>query len=880
MKILNLKVMRGPNNWSNYRKKLIVLKLDLSEAENFSTNEIDGFGEALERLLPSLKSHRCSLGKENGFLESVNQGTVLANVVERIALELQTLAGMECEFGITKTTNTPGVYNVVFSYLIESAGVYAAHAAIKIVKHLSSDLTYEVANDIRELHKIYYTEKFGPSTLSIVNEATKRNIPWTRLNDNSLLMLGQGNKQKIICATVACSTSSIAVDIACDKESTRQLLSKSYIPIPKGKVISNIEELNYVITELGFPIVVKPTNGNHGRGITTNINSEEAAVEAFKFASLTSEKVIVEKFIEGNDYRFLVIDFKLVAVARRTAAMVMGDNSGSTIQQLVDETNSDPNRGEGHEKVLTKIKIDENTQSILVEKNLTINSVLSIGEILFLKDTANLSTGGTAQDVTDIVHPYNIFIAERIARLMNLDICGIDIIFKDIKIPISEHNGAVLEVNAGPGFRMHLAPSLGLARNVADPVLDMLFKENAPGRIPLVAVTGTNGKTTVTRLIAHIAKSMGHNVGFTTTDGIYINDTAICAGDCSGPASAAVVLRDSLVDFAVFECARGGIIRSGLGFDKCNISIVTNITEDHLGLNDIYTLDELAHVKAVVPNSTFDDGYAILNADDERVYKMKEDLNCNIALFSMNSNNPHIIEHCKNGGLAAIVEKDYFVICKGEFKTRLAKLNEIPLTFNGKANCMIKNVLPAILVGVINNYSIKNLKNAIKTFVPSPEITPGRMNVFKFKNFQLMLDYAHNTDGFLHLRNYILHIQASVKVGIIAATGDRRDEDIKLIGNYAAQMFDEIIIRHDKDGRGRTNEEITNLLFQGIKEANVNIAVQVISDETEAIEYAVKNAVSGSFILVCTDDIQNSIEYINNLKNSEKIPMKLKSNNY
>ncbi len=869
MRVINVNVMRGPNFWSNYRKKLIVVKLDLEEDENFPTNKIDGFAIALENLLPSMKSHRCSEGRENGFFDRVKEGTWLGHVVEHIALELQSLAGMECGFGRTRSTNVSGVYHVVFSYVIETAGIYAAHAAINIVEHLRNNLNYNIAHDLEELRRIYNNEKLGPSTLSIVHEAEKHNIPWTQLNNDSLVMLGQGSNQKIVCATVACSTSNIAVDIASDKENTRQLLSKSYIPVPKGLVLENETELFTAIKELGFPLVIKPINGNHGRGITTRIYSEEQALVAFNFAKQVSDEIIIEKFIRGNDYRFLVIDYKLVAVAQRIPAMIMGNFKGSTIQQLIDETNSDPNRGNGHDNILTKITIDENTQGILVKKNLTLDSVLPIGEILYLKDTANLSSGGTARDLTDSVHPHNVFLAERIARLMNLDICGIDVIAKDVNSPISEASGAVIEVNAGPGFRMHIAPSVGQARNVAESVINMLYKENAPARIPVVAVTGTNGKTTVTRLIAHMAKTAGQNVGYTTTDGIYINENPITYGDCSGPESAAVVLRDPLVDYAVLECARGGILRTGLGFDKCNISIVTNVTEDHLGLNDINTLEQLATVKAVVPNSTMDDGFAILNADDERVYTMRNNLDCNIALFSINPENSHVIEHCKNGGLAAIVEKNYFVICKGEYKTRLARVNEVPLTLNGKANCMIKNILPVVLSGVISNFSKEHIINAIKTFYPTPENNPGRMNIFEFKNFQLMLDYAHNTDGFLQLKKYIFKVKSPLKIGIIAASGDRRDEDIRMMGIYAAQVFDKIIIRHDENGRGRTNEELTELLLQGIFATNEYIEVKVISDETEAILYAVNNSMPGAFIFVCSDNIRNSIEYVQYLQRSE-----------
>ncbi|HJY23951.1 MAG TPA: Mur ligase family protein, partial [Hanamia sp.] len=438
--------------------------------------------------------------------------------------------------------------------------------------------------------------------------------------------------------------------------------------------------------------------------------------------------------------------------------------------------------GEDHEKTLTKIKVDESTLFILNERGLTLQSVLPFGEILFLKDTANLSSGGTARDATDVVHPYNAFLAERIARLMNLDICGIDIIAEDITKPINQNNGAVLEVNAAPGFRMHLSPVKGIPRNVGEPVIRMLYPEGASSRIPLIAVTGTNGKTTTTRLISHFAKNAGHTVGYTTTDGIYINDQLIYKGDCSGPLSAEAVLRDPLVDFAVLECARGGILRAGLAFDKCNISIITNITEDHLGLDDINTLEDYAKVKAVVARSTFDDGFAILNADDDIVYGIKEELDCNIALFSTREDNERVISHCEKGGWAAIIEKGHFTICNGEWRIRVGKVTEIPLTLNGRATCMIKNILPAILAAAISGFNAKVIRKSLLTFIPGPEFTPGRMNIFKLKDVEVMIDYVHNTEGFSQLKEFMKQVPAQKKVVIIGCAGDRRDEDIKKMG--------------------------------------------------------------------------------------------------
>ncbi|MES2566893.1 MAG: cyanophycin synthetase [Bacteroidota bacterium] len=871
MEILKIRVMRGPNVWSVYRKKLIYMRLDLGKYENFPTNKIYGFEQALRNLIPTLYGHQCSEGIDGGFFQRVQEGTWLGHVVEHIALELQTLAGMDCGFGRTRSTEEKGVYHIVFAYIIENAGIYAAQAACRIVEKLVVGDTYNIESDLKELRRINSREQFGPTSMSLIREAEKRDIPYRRMNNNSMLMLGQGNRQKLVCTSLASTTSNMAVSMASDKEKTKQLLSKEYIPVPKGTVIYKESHLREAVDEIGFPLVIKPIDGNHGRGITTNINTYEQALIALRFAQTVSEDVIVEQYIQGSDFRFLLVNFKLIAVAKRTPAMITGDGV-ATIQQLVDEVNSDPRRGDGHENILTKIKIDEATLELLAEQKLNVDSILPLGEILFLKTTANISSGGTATDVTDLVHRDNVFMAERVARLLNLDICGIDVMAESIETPIRDNGGTVLEVNAGPGFRMHLSPSKGLARNVAEPVIEMLYPNNSPSRIPVVAVTGTNGKTTTTRLMSHFAKTAGHHVGFTTTDGIFIDNNVVYYGDCSGPASAETVLRDPLVDFAVLECARGGIMRSGLGFDKCNISIVTNISEDHIGLDGLRSLKDLANVKAVVPQTTVNDGYAILNADDDLVYDMRLELDCNIALFSVDAKSRRIRRHCANNGMAAIVDDGYFVICNGEWKTRIMKVEEVPLTFSGRAECMIKNILPAMLAAYISKFSVEKIVEALTSFIPSPELTPGRMNMFDFNGFNVMVDYVHNEGGYIELKKFVQSVKASVKVGVISATGDRRDSDIQNIGFYAAQMFDELIVKHDKDGRGRTNEQITEQIFAGIQRAKKDIPVKLISNEAEAIQDAIDNAQKDCFIFITADDVMETLKTVKGIReNVEQI---------
>lgn len=869
MKIRRINAMRGPNYWSISRHKLIVMVLDLEELEEMPSNKIKGFKQRLEKLLPSLYEHTCSIGAPGGFLERVEEGTWMGHIVEHVALEIQTLAGMDVGFGRTRGYGEKGVYNVVFSYVEEAVGRYAARAAVGICEALIEGEEYDLAPDIREMRELREEVRLGPSTGSIVGEAESRGIPWIRLNRYSLCQLGYGANQKRIQATVTGETSNIAVDIACDKEDTKDLLEQAEIPIPRGRIVRSEERLKEVVDRLGFPLVIKPVDGNHGRGITIDINSRQEALVAYKTARDVSRRVIVEKHVKGEDHRLLVIDHKLVAAARRSPAHVMGDGN-KTVQQLIDEVNRDPRRGYGHEKNLTQIEINALTRRILAAEGYSLDSIPEKGKKVLLKDTANLSTGGTAEDVTDTVHPSNVFMAERISRIIGLDICGIDIMTTDISKPLSETRGAVLEVNAGPGFRMHLSPTTGLPRNVAAPVIDKLFPHGSTGKIPIVAVTGTNGKTTTTRLIAHIAKQEGYKVGYTTSDGVYIQNRLLMGGDCTGPVSTEFVLKDPTVNFAVLECARGGLLRAGLGFKNCDVGIVTNVSEDHLGLNGIHTVDQLAKVKAVIPETVLPDGYSILNADDDLVYEMRKNVVSKVALFSMDEGNPRIKEMQANGGLTAVFENGYITICKGSWKLRVIKAANVPLTFGGKAEFMIQNVLPAVLTAYIRGIDIDEIKVALETFQPSPSQTPGRMNLFQFKNFRLLLDYAHNPAGMKAVKKFTDKMEASVKVGIITGVGDRKAEDTINIGKISAEMFDEIIIRQDQHLRGGSADEIIGHLKEGIAVHDPNMKVTVIKDEKEAVTHAIKNAKKDALIVICTEMVTDVTELVQEMQqNSE-----------
>ncbi|MFD2571946.1 cyanophycin synthetase [Spirosoma soli] len=884
MKIIDIRALKGPNYWSIKRHKLIVMRLDLEELEEFPSNKIDGFSERLRTLIPSLYDHRCSEGRPGGFFYRVEQGTWMGHIIEHIALEIQTLAGIEVGFGRTRGTGEYGVYNVVFAYQEERAGFHAAHCAVKIAQALVDGQAYDLQAQIATLNRLYEEDRLGPSTSAIVEACLQKDIPYIRLDTDSTVQLGYGARQKRIQATVTCQTSNMAVELAADKNETKRRLGSASIPVPLGEVIRTENDLQDVLRHLDFPLVVKPLDGNHGRGVTTDIRTVEALFNAFLMAKAQGEDVLVEQFAEGNDYRLLVIDYKLCAVAQRVPARVIGDGV-STIRRLVDEVNQDPRRGEGHVNLLTNIEIDEATINLLTEQNLTVDTVLPAGQELYLKKTANLSTGGTSVDVTDGVHPEIKAMAERTARIIGLDICGIDLIAKDISRPLKKSEAVIIEVNAGPGLRMHTHPSEGKPREVGKAVADMLFpiqtvgtsvgtptdpKTEAPGRIPIIAITGTNGKTTTTRLTQHLVRQVGYTVGFTATEGIYIGDSLIEEGDCTGPLSALKILQEPSVDFAVLECARGGMLRSGLAFDRCDVGVVTNVAADHLGLRDINSVEDMARVKAIVAESVKREGYAVLNADNEYTYAMHHDLRCNIAFFSMDPTSERVVAHYRAGGLAAVYEDGFITIRRGDERIHVEHINNIPLAFEGKAPFMIENIMAAVLAVYCQNLPLALIARGLRSFVPSFENTPGRMNLFCFRNYCVLVDYAHNPHGLAALGEYIKQAGVARKVGILTGVGDRRDEDIVTIGRLAGSIFDEIIIRFDEDGRGRDKAEIADLITQGVRDVDKDKPIRVIPDELAALTYAIKNAQTATMIVHLSDQINRSVEIIREFKELEE----------
>ena len=873
MKIIDLRTMRGPSYWSVKHYKLIVLKVDMQDMAETWSNGVSTLAEQLPKLLPELgrpaptESEKSVLKNPPLTQEQLADGEPLGHVIQHVALALQRMAGMPVYWGKSYPAHQEGVEFVVFSYQEERAGRMAAEAAVQLVDDLCHGRPVNVKPIVDELHEIREDEFFGPSTWSIVSEAASRNIPYIQLKNSSIIQLGYGVNQKRIWATTTSYTSHAGVEVAGNKNRTKAMLKDAGVPVPNGTTVYSEDGLRDAVEELGFPIVTKPLDGNHGKGATIRIMNWDDAVEGLKAAQKYSRAVIVEQFIEGHDYRILVVNGKLIAAAKRTPAAVIG-NGRSTIQQLIDKVNEDPRRGFGHEKVLTSIKADQHTQDLLKNQGLTLESVLPAGQELYLKSTANISTGGTATDVTDLVHPYNVLLAERVAGIVGLDICGIDLLTSDIAIPLNETRGAVIEVNAAPGFRMHISPTEGLPRNVAAPVVDMLFPPGATARIPIFAVTGTNGKTTTSQLLAHIVASKGYKVGFTTTNGIYIQGVQLQSGDCTGGVSAEFVLKDPTVNFAVLETARGGMLRSGLGFHTCDVAIVTNVAADHLGMRDIYTVEEMAAVKGVLPRTVRKNGWAVLNADDDLVYAMREKLDCRVALFSMDEHSPRIREHAENGGLAAVYEEGYISIYKNSYKLRVDRAAEFPITFGGRATFNIENSLAAALACYCYGFDKDDIKQALRTFVPSAAKTPGRMNLYKFPQFEVIVDYAHNTHGISKFAEFLNATEATHKVGVVSGLGDRRDEDTLSFARIAGQIFDEVVLRQDRDLRGKTKEQLKEIMEKGLRLDVPDLPITYIENEMEAIDHVLATAKPGSVVVLFTEDIKNTIRKLDEFEAS------------
>jgi len=857
MKIKALRALRGPNYF--HRLPVIFMKLDIEELEDRPTDMVENFKENMEKMIPSLYYHTCTPGIEGGFFLRLQRGTWAGHVVEHIAIELQNLIGHKVSYGKTITLKERGNYNVVFRYEDEAVALKAAKFAVEIAEIAFEGQTVDISKYIEVLEEIAEESKLGPSTQSIVDEAKKRGIPYIRLNKNSYVQLGYGKFQRRIESTLTDNSSALGVEIAADKERTKDLLEEAGIPVPEGKAVKKYEEAKDFAEKIGYTLVVKPLDGNHGRGVTTNIQYEDKLKDSFENAKNISKYVVVEKYLQGFDFRLLVINGKLEAAALREPPYVIGDGKHS-IKELIEIINKDPNRGEGHSKILTKITIDKDTKNVLDLLNYNTDDVLEEGKKVYLKSTANLSSGGTAVDVTDNVHPVNKLIAERIAKIVGLDIIGIDLLTDNIEKPLESGKSGVVEVNAGPGFRMHLAPSQGQARNVAKAVVDMLFPDSAQYDIPICAITGTNGKTTTTRLISHILNISGKVVGMTSTDAVVVDNFPILKGDYSGPAGAQAVLKDNSVECAVLEVARGGILRRGLGFNKCDVGVLLNVSSDHLGLGGIDTVEELARVKSTVTEAVKKDGYAIFNADDKLAVSRVDKTDGHVVFFSKDKNNPLLQENLKKDNFNVSIDKQKIIIQKASGNFEIANIINIPITFEGRAVFNIENVLAAVAASYALGVTQEQINTGLVSFNTSIGQSPGRMNIIDIGDFKVVVDYGHNVGAVEATGDFLRNLMPGRCLRMTSGVGDRRYEDILKFGKTIAKYFDYVVIT-DPSSRtrklGETPEIVKKGLIEGgLKEENIDIVLK----EKEAVNHILKLAKAGDLVVLQVENIKGVIE--------------------
>ncbi|TWE12713.1 cyanophycin synthetase [Rudaeicoccus suwonensis] len=875
LKILQTRIYRGPNVWSY--EQAIHLVVDLGPLEQFPTNTIPGFTDRLLAALPGLEEHTCSRGHRGGFVERLREGTWLGHVAEHVALELQQEAGHDMRRGKTRgVKGEPGVYNVIFGFFDERVGRAAGELAVRLVNHfvLAGD-DFDVERERETFLLAAGRAAFGPSTAAIIEEAVSRDIPWTRLNQHSLVQLGQGVHAQRIRATMTSLTSALAVDIAGDKNLTTTLLGSAGLPVPKAETVRTADGAVAAARRVGHPVVVKPLDGNHGRGVCLDLRTDDQVRAAFDVAEAQSRRgvVQVESFITGKDYRCLIIGGRMAAIAERVPAHVIGDGQ-HTVAQLVDITNADPRRGVGHEKVLTRIRVDDAAVELVAAQGYSMDSVPPVDEMVKLALTGNMSTGGISVDRTFDAHPDNVEIAEEAARLIGLDVAGIDFICPDITAPVRETGGAICEVNAAPGFRMHTHPTVGEPQFIAKPVVDLLFPPGSPSRVPIVAVTGTNGKTTTSRMLAHIMKGLGRKVGMTSTDGIVIDERLVIKADASGPRSARMVLQNPRVDFAVMEVARGGILREGLGYDRNDIAVVTNIQPDHLGMRGVETLEQLADVKAVVVEAVPRDGFAVLNADDPLVRRMRKRCRGTIVWFSMepagSAVREFIDERCRRGARAVVLETsdrgEMIVLKQGRRSMPLAWTHLLPSTFDGAARMNVANALAAAGAAFAAGAPLHDIRQGLRTFTTSYYLSPGRLNRMEVNHAEVFVDYCHNPPGMRMLgdfvESYVERRQGATdhrisRIGMIGAAGDRRDEDIRELGAIAAHHFDVVVVREDDNLRRRAPGESAALIVEGAEAEMAAGArcrqVVTVLDELDATRHAVHRANPGDVVVLCVD---------------------------
>lgn len=878
MRVLDRGVYRGPHLYSAF--PMVRLTLDLGALEEWPSHLLPDFNARLLTLLPGLKEHGCSLHRPGGFIERLLTGTWLGHVTEHVALELQTQVGHRATRGKTRSVRSqPGVYNVLFAYQDEQVALLAGRIALQLVDSLlppelrgvqglnrictgpeSPDLhqTFDLPAMLAALEQLAQQRALGPTTHALVEEARRRRIPVQRLDEQNMVVLGTGRWQKRLRASITGDTPHLAVVFAGNKAMTKTLLEQTGVPVPRGAVVRDVESAVQEANQLGFPVVIKPVNGIHGRGVSVDLQNAAEVRTGFKRVAQHSAQVIVEQYYQGHDYRILVVGGQVVAVSQRMPARVTGDGV-QTVQALIEEVNRDPRRGVGHEQVMTRITVDAQVRSLLDKRGYTLDSVPASGETVTLRETANLSTGGTAVDQTDEIHPDNAFFARRAATTIGLDVAGIDFIAPDISHSVRETGGGIVEVNAAPGFRMHLNPAQGQPRAVARPVMAVLYPRGTPSQIPILAITGTNGKTTTARMIAHILSHQGQTVGLTSTGGVYVEGQLVAEGDATGPRSARLVLADPSVDVAVLETARGGLLREGLGFQQCDVGVVLNVQPDHLGLKGIHTLEDLARVKSVIVNVVCRGGTSVLNADDPLTLRMARRAGGHLALFSLYGDDlpPAVQRHVSEGGLAAVQETSdgeaWIVLRQAGQHLPVIRTADIPATLQGQATFNVQNALAATLACVAHGVSPEEIAGALRNFTSSFEEAPGRVNVYDGHPFRVILDYAHNAAGLRALGDLLqkLRVDHARVLGMVSIPGDRRDADIFELGQVAAQVFDELIFREPPDGRGRPAGDVLEKLTEGALMGGFPAdRIHRAMDEHSAVETTLRLAAAGDLVVL------------------------------
>jgi len=860
MEFRKVLALRGPNIWANF--PVLEAWVDLQELKDSPSDELPGFNDRLMAWLPSMIEHRCSVGERGGFFERLRRGTWQGHILEHVTLELQTLAGTEVGFGRARETSEEGVYKVAIEYKEEELARACLATAFRLCQAAIHDTPFDMPAELRTLRELAHQVCLGPSTGAIVRAAEARGIPFRRLNKDSLVQFGYGSRQRRILAAETDHTGAIAEAIAQDKELTRALLRNVGLPVSDGRPVKDAEDAWEAAQEIGAAVVVKPQYGNQGRGVITNLTTREQVLAAYQAARQESRSILVERFAPGADYRLLVVGDKVIAAARREPAQVVG-NGVATVQQLVDEVNRDPRRSDDHATALTKIKLDPIALAVLGEQGFAPDSVPPAGLTVLIRRNANLSTGGTAADITELVHPEVAARAIEAARVIGLDVAGVDVIALDIGSPLEAQGGIIVEINAAPGLRMHLEPSSGTARPVGEAILRLLYPEGQTGRIPIVGVTGVNGKTTTTRFIAHILKSTGRKVGMTCTDGIFVDGRRIDAGDCSGPASAQSVLFNPMVEAAVLETARGGILRAGLGFDRCDVAVVTNIGEgDHLGISDIETIEKLAQVKRTLVEAVSPEGAAVLKADDPLVASMASKCPGSVIFFAQRGDVPALTAHRGAGGRAVFVRHNTIIVAEGEVEIPLVSLANVPLTHGGRIGFQVENALASAAAAWALGIPRDVIRAGLESFAADLEKVPGRFNLLEINGATVIVDYGHNTSALGALLEAIEQFPQPQRRVVYSAAGDRRDCDMVRQGEMLGENFDHVILYEDHYTRGRADGEIMGLFRQGLAGGSRVRQIEEVRGAIKAVETALQMVQPGELLVVQADEIDETVNFI------------------